>query len=306
MINHTFLQFELWKDCNNKCKFCFNNNSETTTQSKIDRINFVQEKLKHLPESITRIGFIGGEFFDGQLADDRLMAGFISLLNEALNNDKIEQVLVTTSLIYQDTQWLGYVLHYLSRTDKLMICTSWDTKYRFHTEEAKLWWENNVKWLHQSYPQIKVHVEICPTQWHIEDVLEDKFNIPAFEKAFDVRVDYTDLNSGFNYANKYEFQKHVLGFFPKRETFLNFLYKVYTENQATKDKFLNFSNMSTLLWMDAGEGYKLYEGYRGPLDGESVDENYALPPMHESKSDYIDSHKRMRKDILDLWETIYE
>lgn len=306
MNKHTFLQFELWKDCNNKCKFCFNNNATTSVQSKIERLNFVADKIQDIPKGITRIGFIGGEFFDGQLKDDRVLMKFISILNEVLNNDKIEQVLITTSLIYKDYKWLSYVLHYLTHLEKLMICTSWDTKYRFHNVEAQIWWENNVSWLRQTYPQIKVHVEICPTQWHIEDVLNNKFNITKFEQYFDVQVDYTDLNSGFNYADKYEFQKAVPGFFPKRETFLNFLQKVYSEGQATSSKFLNFENMSTLLWMDAGRGYELFEGYRGPTDGETVDDNYLLPPMHENKSDYIDSHVRMRKDVIDIWENMYE
>lgn len=302
---HTFLQFELWKDCNNKCKFCFNDNSTTSIKSKLDRLDFVFSKLSHLDKNIKRIGFIGGEFFDGQLKDDLLLVKFISLLNEALNNPQIEQVLITTSLIYKDTQWLSYVLHYLVNIDKIMICTSWDTKYRFHTIEDEMTWEKNVKWIHEMFPNIKVHVEICPTQWHIEDVLNNKFNIKKFEEYHNVRVDYTDLNSGFNYKDKYDFQNHVPGFFPKRNDFLKFLQKVYAEEQATQDTFLNFENMSTLLWMDGGNGYQLFEGYRGPVDGVSVDSSYSLPPMHEDKSDYIDSHVRMRKDVIDLWENMY-
>lgn len=303
---HTFLQFELWKDCNNKCKFCFNDNSKTDVKSKIERLDFVSKELETLNGNIKKVGFIGGEFFDNQLDDDLLLNKFISLLNTALSNKQIEQVLITTSLIYENTKWLSYVLHYLINTEKLMICTSWDTKYRFHTQKDELIWENNVKWLHTAYPQINVHVEICPTQWHIDDVLNNKFNIKEFEKYYNVVVDYTDLNSGFNYKDKYSFQKDVPGFFPKRDDFLKFLQKVYIEDQATKDKFLNFENMSTLLWMDDGYGYRLFKGYRGPVDGVSVDETYSLPPMHENKSDYIDSHVRMRKDVIDIWEIMYE
>lgn len=304
----TFLQFELWKDCNNKCKFCFNNNSETSVESKLSRINFVHNELqkKEKYSDVKRIGFIGGEFFGGQLKTKELYNAFVNLINTVLIDPQIDQVLVTTSLIYYDIKQLNDFFRTISHREKLMICTSWDTKYRFHTPEDELLWEKNVEWIHKHFPEVKIHVEICPTQWHIEDVLNNKFNIKDFESKFDVRVDYTDLNSGFRYTNKYEFQNDVAGFFPKRETFLKFLQKVYTEGQATVDTFLNFENMSTLLWMSGWGNYTLYTGYRGPLDGETVDSDYGLPPMYEETSDYIDSHERMRKDVLMMWEVINE
>lgn len=305
-MEHRFLQFELWKDCNNKCKFCFNNNSKTTAKSKEEKIGFILRELDN-PDyyNIKNIGFIGGEFFDGQLETKELEDKFILLLNKVLENPKINQVLLTTSLLFLSTLHFDYVLSRLSNRKKILLCTSWDTKYRFHTFLSQKMWENNLAYLHERYPEIKVHVEICPTQWHIEEVLLDLFNIKNFENFHKVWVDYTDLNSGFNYKDKYEFQKHVPGFFPKRETFIRFLYKVYSERQATPDKFLNFEYMSTLLWMEVNGKYQKIEGYRGPLDGVTENKSYPLPPMHENQSDYIDSHVRMRKDVLDVWENMY-
>jgi len=304
----TFLQFELWKDCNNKCAFCFNDNSVTSAAKKIDRIAFVRKKLeKHLPKGVDTIGFIGGEFFDGQLETEALFASFIDLLNVALEDVSIKKVLITSSLIFRNgNQHLKSVLLRLSNRQKLMLCTSWDTKYRFHVDGSKQVWEENIRFIHDLFPEIRIHVEICPTQWHIEDVLADKFNIADFERKYNVRVDYTDLNSGFNYRDKYDFQEHVPGFFPKRSTFLKFLHKVYTEGQAKEDQFLNYGNMSTLLWMEVNGKYRLFKGYRGPVKGTDVDDKYPLPPMHESKSDYIDSHVRMRSDVLAVWRDLYE
>lgn len=303
MTMNKFLQFELWKDCNNKCLFCFNDNSKTCVQNKIERINFVLDEMDKYTD-IEQIGFIGGEFFDGQLETDELKNLFIKLINKAINKENIKRVLVTTSLLFLNFSDLEYVLRSIDNTEKLMICTSWDTKYRFNRPWSKLLWENNLNWIQKHFSNVRIHVEILPTQWHIEDVLNNKFNIKDFENKYRVKVDYTDLNSGFNYKDKYEFQEHVPGFFPKRNDFLRFIQKVYEEEQADYNTFLNFENMSTLLWMEVDGEYKLYTGYRGPVDGVSVDSNYLLPPMHENTSDYIDSHKRMRKDIIDIWEAI--
>lgn len=305
-MNHSFLQFELWKDCNNKCAFCFNDNSSTSCISKCNRIDFVLEELnKKEYTNIERIGLIGGEFFDGQLESTELLNKFILLIKTILNRKNVKQLLITTSLLFLDYSQFKYVLDSIDDTSKVLICTSWDTKYRFNKPWSKLLWEKNLFWLKKHYPNISVHVEIIPTQWHIIDVLNNKFNIRDFEEKFGVYVDYTDLNSGFKYNNKYEFQKDVPGFFPNRKDFIKFLHKVYLEGQASPEKFLNFKNMSTLLWVEVGNEYKLFSGYRGPVDGVSVDSTYELPPMHEDKSDYIDSHIRMRKDVLDVWENIY-
>lgn len=305
-MKHTFLQFELWKDCNNKCAFCFNDNSRTSAEFKENRIDLVMKELAN-PEynTIEKIGFIGGEFFDGQLETQSLRDKFTRLVNIPLTNQKIKQVLITTSLLLKNNKDLIYFLNNINNKQKLLLCTSWDTKYRFKTPEALHTWENNVEYIHKHYPQVKIHVEIIPTQWHIESVLSDKFNILDFEKKYDVTVDYTDLNSGFNYADKYAFQKAVPGFFPKRDDFLKFLQKVYTEKQATTFKFLNFAAMSTLLWMTVDKKYTLFNGLRGPIDGITINTEYGLPPMQEKTSDYIDSHVRMRKDVLDMWEVVY-
>lgn len=303
---NSFLQFELWKDCNNKCLFCFNDNSCTTDTYKLNRLNFVLNELENPYSGIDTIGFIGGEFFDGQMKSQELMDKFISVVNKALCKPEVKRVLITTSLLFLDTRCFTYIFTNLCNLDKVTICTSWDTKYRFNKPWSNLLWEKNIFWVKNNFPNMSIHVEIIPTQYHIDSVLNNEFNIIDFENKYGVRVDYTDVNSGFKYNNKYDFQKDVPGFFPRRKDFLKFLNKVYRDGSLTPDRFLNFNNMSTLLWMELNGVYTLIKGYRGPIDGETVDPEYPLPPMHEDKSDYIDSHVRMRKDILDLWENIYE
>ena len=70
---HRFLQFNLWKDCNNNCEFCFYRGHKLlSNEKKISSINFVKERLLDLEESdfYNEIGFIGGEFFDNQIEDE--------------------------------------------------------------------------------------------------------------------------------------------------------------------------------------------------------------------------------------------
>lgn len=302
---NNFLQFELWKDCNNKCSFCFNDNRVTSRESKKERLFFILNELTN-PKytSITKVGFIGGEFFDGQM-DDELFGLFQQVIAKSYLLPNVKQVLVTTSLLFEDLTKVITISNMFNRRNTLLFCTSWDTFGRFHTQESINLWEKNIDILHREVPTQQIHVEIIPTQRHILDVLNNKFNIQDFSNKFKVSVDYCTPCSGFIYKDKYDFEKHVPGFFPKRGDFLKFLYKVYSDGQATADMFTNYNNMSTLLWMSINGEYKLIEGYRGPIDGVTVNKDYPLPPMHTDKSDYIDSDARMRKDVLDVWETIY-
>ena len=67
------MQFELWQECNSKCKFCYLGfcNNECSSEEKIKTMNFVLNKISDLsiyPEFDT-IAFLGGEFFQGQISD---------------------------------------------------------------------------------------------------------------------------------------------------------------------------------------------------------------------------------------------
>ena len=64
IVNTKFIQFELWHDCNNRCKFC--HSCTLGDIDKIKSIDFISEKLdrKEILDEIGTIGLIGGEIFD--------------------------------------------------------------------------------------------------------------------------------------------------------------------------------------------------------------------------------------------------
>lgn len=302
---NNFLQFELWKDCDNKCTFCFNDNSATPKDKKVDRLQFILEELDNPRYTdIEKVGLIGGEIF-GECLDNDLFSLLIQVMCKICFLPNIKKVYMSASLL-TDVSKIITLSNLFNKDNLLLICTSWDTFGRFHTKKHLEQWEDNIKTIHRECPIQQVHVEIIPTQRHIQDVLADKFNIREFMTKYQVSVDYCTPCSGFIYKDLKDFEAHVPGFFPKRSDFLKFLYKVYSEGQARPDMFTNYDNMSTLLWMELNGKYRLVEGYRGPIDGETVDPDYPLPPMHADKSEYLDSEIRMRKDVLDVWRNLYE
>jgi hypothetical protein len=148
-------------------------------------------------------------------------------------------------------------------------------------------------------------VETILTQDFITRVLDNKFNIKEFENRYFVTLDFCNPVVSNGFKDKYSCSKELTNFFPKRNDFLKFLSKVYKEGQASPEKLSNYNNMSTMLWVDIDGTYTFLSGHRGPVDGVTVNQEYLLPTMHEKSSDYIDSNVRMRKDILDMWESFY-
>ena len=144
------MQIRLWKDCTNGCTFCSLKNRETTKlEDKITRIKTIKDFHD------TKIGLIGGEFFEGQLrgCEEEWLSMIASLRCDFLF---ISANLIQTPYLLNET---------LSVRPDIVICTSYDTSGRFHKDGQKEAWLKRVKELRH------VFCTIIPTQ----DMLTDSF-----------------------------------------------------------------------------------------------------------------------------------
>ena len=235
--NNRFVQFELWKDCKNGCKFCFNKGLPDI--SKLDSLNFVIRKIEdHEMDRFNEIGFIGGEFFDDQLNTIEVKNKFYELFNKVcsiINSGKMNKLYVTSSLIFKNQISILEFLDFLKKNNcitKTLLCTSYDSIGRFHTDEHKSMWIKNMKEIHIKYPELKLHTEIIITQRFIEDVLCGKFDINYFKNEFNTSIDYLEPNTGSFYDGKEEFNRNIPGFLPKRDDFIKFLKKTCIKDKT--------------------------------------------------------------------------
>lgn len=242
-----FIQYELWKDCKNGCKFCFNKGQPDL--DKLQSLNFVINKIQE-PEvdNYNEIGFIGGEFFDDQLNNEEVWSKFIEIFNickQKVDNGKIKKIYLTTSLLYKVNNLLLPFLN-LMRTfgisDKILICTSYESKYRFHTKELLKLWQDNMLWLHEKFPEVKLHTEMIVTQFFIDEVLNDTFSITKFKETYHTEVDYIEPASGFYYIDKQDMYKDIKDFFPTKSSFIKFLIKTAVKSkEISLFKFLSMN-----------------------------------------------------------------
>ena len=251
-----FIQYELWKDCSLGCKFCFNKLQKDT--DKAESLQFVIDKLND-PEVLeyNEVGFIGGEFFNNELKDDNVRKLFYKLF-EKLSTMHFEKIYITGALMYDINTFLIPFLNFLKALkmlDKVLFCTSYDLKYRFYTKEREDLWKNNMKMLSELFPELKKHVETVVTQYFIDAVLKDEFNITEFCNTYNVRIDYIEPTSGLYYKDKAECIKDIPDFFPTKSSFIKFLKKAGLQNKEIDLKtFLSMEIRSNkLYYLDNGQ-----------------------------------------------------
>lgn len=261
-----FIQYQLWQDCRNGCKFCSEGN-----QKIIDKewsLTYVLDKLSD-PEVLDYddMGVIGGEIFDNQLENPTVKELFYKIFEKS-STMHFDKICVATNLLYDMNDYLIPFLNYLKELGilhKILLCTSYDLKYRFHTESRRKLWEDNMKWLHTNYPELQTHVEIILTQFFIDAVLANEFSITDFQNEFHTRIDYIDPSSGMMYNDKKECETNVPGFFPTKKSYIKFLIE-----KGIKSKEIDLSCMisyqlraNKIYHLDQGE-YVIYNDRREP------------------------------------------
>ena len=302
-----FLQYELWKDCCIGCSFCLNKGQPDI--NKIDSLKFVLEKLDD-PEvdEYNEIGFIGGEFFNREIADEKVRELFYKLFEKCavkVNENKLDKIYVTSALIYDRSKYLVPFLEYLKELkilDKVLLCTSYDIEYRFHTKEREDLWKENMLFLSKNYPELKKHTETILTQSFINAVLEDNFSITDFCNTYNTRMDYIEPASGFYYHNKVDCSKDMPNFFPTRSSFIKFLKKVAVDKKEIDLRtFLSMEIRSEKLYY-ADLGIRYTSENRRQTDGSCT------PHAKDIHYEYgfIDSKEKMAMIARQLFLTVGE
>lgn len=299
MSQNKVVQFEIWSECNNTCPFCYlrKQMKVLSPEEKINRIQTIIDYISNEDNMKNHDGvaIIGGEIFQGQLANPNVKAKWIELLkivNRLEEENKINNFWVASALLREDLTDCFDTLNCFSDVSKVLLCTSYDTIGRFINDEQKQLFFNNLSIIRNKYPTLKLHAQIVCTQSLIDEVLSGQFDIEAFRKKYDIRVDLSDPWAGYFYKDKYEFEKNHPNFFPKRKSFLQFINYLYDNTTMN------------LSWLFSGDYFAetLFTEVEGKLvvirDRHLRQTN--LPLDVASKSGCIDSDISMRDDVVNI------
>ena len=234
-----YLQFELWRECNCHCTFCTlgKDNLYTSNDLKLASLNTTIKELNKIKKGEHEvIGFIGGEFFQGQLNTPEIKERFFELIkitNNLLNNNYIENIWLNASLLIGKQQDLYDTLKLIDKKNKLWILTSYDVLGRFHTSKMFETWEYHMKKIYSLYPEINLNTTSILTGAFIEKYLKDEINIRKFVEKYHTSVFFKNPVQSLDddiVSNK-SMNDKIGYFFPKRKDFLQFL-KVYLQKEG--------------------------------------------------------------------------
>ena len=294
MSGKNIIQYTPWIDCRVGCDFCF-----TQGQLQVDKIQSLNYLMGLLdkPEVNHADGFgvIGGEFFQDQLKDSKvrsLFYKFIKKILDVIEDRNLSIFWVATSLIFKPEPYFYPFLDYIADRnliDRLLICTSWDSQYRFKSKKAEELWANNIRALHIRYPNLKIHVETILTEHLMQLYLNGFYNKHSFEEKYGVRVDYLEPNTGFQKHEKMLYE--LKGFLAKRNTFLQFVQEIVFKEWTSQEQldFLNPDIRSNVVYnIENGKHHRIGDRHIIPIRLQ--------PTQHQIKYGYVDSDRTMEED----------
>lgn len=292
-----FVQFELWKDCKQGCKFCCNKGQPPV--DKTVSCQYIMDVLKTLkPNEYDYIGLIGGELFNGEM--ELHMNSFFLILRK-IRDLNPKKIFIATSLLYNIGDYLLPCLKAIDKVlgclDKIVICTSWDKAYRFKSKEQQLLWCKNMLYLGNKYPQVDLHTEIILTQCFIDFVNAGVWDIDMFKQVFRTSVDFIEPASGLYYKDKYECQKDISGFFPTKASFIEFLKNM--RDKIDLNTFLSMELRSDTLHYLCGNEHRVATNRRstdGRVDMGDKSIKYDIG--------FIDSDESMRS-VVEVFNEVY-
>lgn len=165
--NKPIVEFLLWDNCNNNCKFCFlkHKNPYPSFLTDAEKASALEEAHKYLKSDAfvhgSHVLLCGGELFDTRLSEEAAKAwcNFINyLLNEAVTG-RVADIYVNTNLIYDISTLLLPFLRSVNAHKlfpKLHFTTSYDLVGRFNTTEARNTFINNVAALKTEFPSLDI------------------------------------------------------------------------------------------------------------------------------------------------------
>jgi len=310
------LQFEIWEECNSKCKFCYlgKNNLLTPNHVKLKSLQLILDKISDLSiyDEYDVISYLGGEFFQGQLNTPEIKELFFKLMEETawlLENKYIREVWIYATLTIGNQEDLYKSLEYFKQKEGLWILTSYDTLGRFHTKKMEDNWKYHMKNLHKLYPEIKFNTTTILSDDCIDKYLSGELSFKQMMEEFHTAFFFKQC--GLGDCTKEEMNERLPGFLTTRDKFLKFLTKFkQDESEHMWTKLFNIQYRADTLYRNFNDDRHMQITIRNKdKKAELTTDNEIEMQLNEcghplSYATYLDSNKCALCDKQLIEETV--
>lgn len=267
------VQYGVWSDCCNNCDFCLRKNRKST--SNIDKLYLIQQirdniKLIDWKNNFSYgISLLGGELF--YIRNEDVQNKFMMLIDDIIDiiliPNKDARFSTVTNGIYKPDFLYRVIDRIVERTSikKVDVNFSYDLKYRYSSESARLKAFNNINDFHKRY-NYSVGIQMILTQNILNLWKAGKFNTKSF-----ISENFPGNKLAFLYPHPINTGRHLDDFNFNRRDFLSFV-KYLKDNDY--ECYLNFINSTK------NSGTFKYTGLR-----EKNKDSKQMPILSDGKED---------------------
>lgn len=308
--NKRMVQYAVWPNCNNNCKFCLRKERVFyTEEQQICAIKAIRKNIrtidwKQFPYGIS---LLGGEIYN--IENKMLQNEFLKLIDDIIDVILINKELPksryssVTNGIY-DNRFLFKVIDKIKDAiglEKLDLNFSYDIKYRYKSENDRKKVLENVNAVHTRY-NYRVGVQMILTSYLIRSIKKKKFDINHF-LLDDIPGNMLSLlyphkiHSGY-ILNDFQFtRKDFLWFlnYLRNENYGTYLNFVYSTRNSSTFKYTGLKQRKMLSNIDYNQQPILSDGK------ECLNNNCGHSTLYQC---YADSDKCLLCDILAIDNTI--
>jgi len=330
-MNKRIIQYEVWKECHNHCKFCFLKDDILHTPDHV-KLGGIKNAINQITDDINNkridgVGIIGGDFWQGEITTEEIRTEFFKLIDLCFNylkNGDISEVWLSATLtlgaqedLYRALDMYNEMIPDEEKEDKrLWICTSYDTIGRFHIPAMLENWEYHMKNIGEKYPKVFKNTSFIITNDLVKKTLSGEFDFIKFEEEFGTNVYmktpshiYEDWEEG-----KKKFQETVGDFFLERKPTIEFLQKLNEVSPELLNKIMNNDLRANVLVGHSNDGnfdvmIRDQEDHHKNISvatgGENTEKAQIMACGHEKQYKcYIDSDKCFMCDLQRLFKVL--
>ena len=183
------LEFLLWSNCMNNCKFCWQRlfNDETTWLCEEDKLKAIAGASEIIAQKATNcsIMIVGGEVYcdQGEKVNAQLKKLYCQIANK-VRAGEVEYLYANTNLTYENRENLVNLLDAFEGVEAaLMLTTSYDLKGRFNDSTRQMFLDN-LAFINDNYPKVHAVINTIVTKAVADAVLKEGYNTHWFLEKY--------------------------------------------------------------------------------------------------------------------------
>ncbi len=211
-VGRRSFQWEVWSMCNNLCSYCYlgKENRHTDKERQMKSLTDLHMALDNLDYRIyNNVSLIGGDFFQGQIDEPEVHDSFMDIIEKiakAYHDNKLGSVWITCTLTLGDQHHLYEMLEIFKKyecfpreeygSSGIWLCTSWDIKGRFHTEDRLKNWDYHMLNVQKNYPWVKFNTTIILMEPFCQAVIDGIWSPREFSEKYKTSLFFKQVGLG--------------------------------------------------------------------------------------------------------------